>query len=352
MKSSSIFLGLFKLAFISLFISIFCFDGNATATAITFASLVFLSCAVPMPKGVAFDTILEHWNTYIIERFFRDNGFLRFMRSENDNVVNGRIVHIPQQGAKPNVVKNRTTFPATAVRRGDTDVLYALDEYTTDPTHIPNIDAVHLSYDKQDSVLGDHMGTLTETVADDMLIKLANGAPIVRTTGAAIGPVTGQTGNRKGCAPKDMSNLMIKMNTENVPKKDRYWLFDDNMYGYFYDNLGSNDARDFSRYIDAENGVVGRLHGFNIMTRSSVIAAASNNSIKALGSSLAATDNLGCIAWQKDCVAFAMGSTMLFQDLKNPLYYGDIHSVLVMAGGRRRRADNLGIYQVLQDASA
>jgi hypothetical protein len=312
-----------------------------------FISLFILS-AIPQPGGAMKGTVLEVWASYIIERFWKDNSFLKFAYDDSDYVVQGRIVHIPQPGSKPAVVKNRATFPGTAVRRNDTDILYALDEYTTDPTHIPNIDAIHLSYNKQDSVLGDHMSILNETVADDMLIKWGSNSTVVKTTGDAVAPITGQTGNRKGFDQKDLKSLMVKMNANKVPKTDRYVLIDDNMYEYFYDSLGTTNAKDFSRFADVENGVVGKLHGFSIMTRSSVLATDNADAVKPLGAVLGAADNLASLAWQKNSVAFAMGDKKLFQDTNNPLYFGDIHSALVMAGGRVRRSDGQGAYIIEQ----
>lgn len=311
---------------------------------------------VPMPTGVLRSVVLEVWAKYIMERFWKDNGFLRYAYDDGQYVVAGRIVHIPQPGSKPAVQKNRGTFPGTAVRRTDTDVVYALDEYSTDPTHIPNIDAIHLSYDKQDSVLGDHMETLNETVADDMCIKWAGNGVVVKTTGGAaagqVGPVGGQTGNRLGLHHQDYKKLMIRANVDNVPKENRYSLIDDNMYEYFYDSLSDTMQRDFSRYVDAANGIVGKIHGWNILTRSSVYAATNADAIKALGASLGATDNLGCLAWHKNAVAFAIGDKKLFQDLNSAIYYGDVHSALLMAGGRYRRADGKGLYSIIQGTPA
>lgn len=320
---------------------------------------VLISAFIPQPKNALHGVVLEQWAAYIIERFWKDNGFLKNAYDDSQYVIGGRIIHIPQPGSKPNVAKNRNSFPGTAVRRSDTDVVYPLDEYSTDPTHIPNIDAIHLSYNKQDSVLGDHMYVLNETVADDMLLKWAANATIVKTTGAnatatptQVGPVTGQSGNRLAFTQRDLKSLMTRMNANNVPKNDRFVLIDDNMFDAFYDSLGDTTAKDFSRYMDAENGIIGKLHGFNIMTRSSVLALTSADAVKALGAALGTTDNLGSIAWQKNAVAFAIGSTQLFQDTNNPLYYGDIHSALVMAGGRVRRADGLGVYIIEQGAAS
>ncbi len=309
---------------------------------------------VPMPQGSLNGVILETWANYIVERFWKDNAFLKNAYDDSDNVVAGRIVHIPQPGSKPLVQKNRTVFPATAVRRTDTGVLYSLDEYTTDPTHIPNIDAIHLSYSKQDSVLGDHMETLTETVADDMLIKWGADATVVSTTGGTgaltVAPVAGQTGTRKAFVHQDLQKLMIRMNAENVPKNDRFVMIDDNMFDAFYSSLSDTTAKDFSRFMDAENGIIGKLHGFSIMTRSSILNITSGGTVKSLGASLAATDHLASFAWQKNSVAFALGTTNLYSDMNQPLYYGDIFSTLVMAGGRVRRGDGKGVYIIAQGA--
>lgn len=321
--------------------------------ALLFAGMLLIGICIPMPRNVLRGVVLEQWVAYIIERFWKDNQFLKNAYDDSQYVVSGRIVHIPQPGSKPAVVKNRGTFPGTAVRRTDTDITYALDEYTTDPTHIPNIDAIHLSYNKQDSVLGDHMSVLDETVADDMILKWAANGTVVKTTGGSaagtVAGVGGQTGTRLGFHHSDLKKLMIKMNADNCPKNDRFVLIDDNMYEFFYDSLSETNAKDFSRYADAENGIVGKLHGFNIMTRSSVaVAVTGTDAIKALGSAIAATDNLVSLAWQKNTVAFAIGDTKLFQNLNDALYYGDIHSALVMAGGRVRRTDGKGIYNIIQ----
>lgn len=315
-------------------------------------TLFVASALLPLPNNALKGVVLEQWAAYIIERFWKDNQFLRSAYDDSQYVQGGRIVHIPQPGSKPAVVKNRSSYPATAVRRTDTDVVYSLDEYSTDPTHIPNIDAIHLSYSKQDSVLGEHMNVLNEIVADDMLLKWGANGTVVKTTGGSgagtVAAVTGQTGTRLGFHHSDLKKLMIKMNVDNIPKTDRYVMIDDNMYEFFYDSLSDTNAKDFSRYADAENGIIGKLHGFSIMTRSSVLLAASNDSLKALGASIAATDNLASLAWHRNTVAFAIGDTKLFQNANDALYYGDVHSALVMAGGRVRRADGKGIYNIIQ----
>lgn len=294
---------------------------------------------------------VEIWAKYIIERFWKDNKFLKYAFNDDDKVLNGKVVHIPQPGAKPVVVKNRSSYPAAAIRRTDTDITYVLDEYTTDPTHIPDVDKVELSYDKMDSVLGDHMSTLNETVADDLLIKWAPvAAQFVRTTGADTAGTGAQTGTRKAMTGADLKKAGFIMNTQNVPKNDRYALLDANMIDQLTSSLTDTLYRDFSSYYDAKNGILGRLHGFDIMDRSTVLNYAADNTVKALGAAGAATDNLASLCWQKNSVARSMGEVKMFQDMNNPLYYGDIHSALLRMGGRIRRANAEGIISIVQQA--
>lgn len=293
---------------------------------------------------------VEIWAKYIIERFWKDNAFLKNAFSDDDKVLAGHVVHIPQPGSKPLVVKNRNSFPATTVQRTDTDITYVLDEYTTDPTHIQDAEKVEVSYDKIDSVLGDHMSTLSEAVADDLLIKWAPAlARFVRTTGADTAGTGAQTGTRKAMMGADLKKAALLMNLDNVPKNDRFALCDSNMLDQLTSQLTDTLYRDFSSYYDAKNGVIGRLHGFDIIDRSAVLNYAVGNTVKALGAAGAATDNLASLCWQKNSVARAMGEVKLFQRINDPLYYGDIYSCLLRMGGRIRRANAEGIVAIVQD---
>jgi hypothetical protein len=303
----------------------------------------------------SYGVTVEVWVKYIIERLFKDNKFMQHVYNDDQYVLQGKVVHIPQAGAKPTVVKNRAVFPAVAVQRTDTDVNYTLDNYSTDPTHLPNAESAEISYDKMNSVYGDHVSVLGETICDDLLIKwAANITSLLRTTGGAaagtVAPIAGQVGTRKGFHHKDLQKAMILFNTQNIAKERRYALIEDNMFEFFYDSLSDNQQKNFSEYVDAKNGVVGRLHGFDIMTRSSVLALTSADAVKALGSAMAATDNLATMVWQENSIAKALGEVKFFQNTDDALFYGDVYSSLARAGGRVRRADAAGISLIVQAA--
>lgn len=313
----------------------------------------------------------ELWVSYIVEKLFKTNPHLKLCVDESKFVKGGSIVYIPQAGAKPNVVKNRGQLPAVAVQRGDTAIFYGLDVYTTDPTLITWTEGMEISYAKTDSVLGDHTNTLSETVGDDMLYNWVRGfkptsgggsqveylpvANQIKTTGAAteVNLVDGQTGQRKALHYKQFQTAQAMMNKGNVAKTERYAMLESNMLQEFIDSLSQNQMAAFQGSVDLKNGVVGSFAGYTFLERSSVLAFNPTTNQPILpGEALEADSNLGCLLWQKDSVAKSTGDTELFQDIANPLYYGDIHSGLIKTGGRCRREDWRGVLTINQAKTA
>lgn len=310
----------------------------------------------------------EYWVSYIIEKLYKSNPHMRLAVSEDKFVKGGSIVYIPQAGAKPNVVKNRSSLPAAAVQRGDTAVFYPLDTWSTDPTNITFDEANEISYAKQDSVLGDHTSTLAEAAGDEILYNWVRGFKpavgggstvefipvnrIIRTTGADtdVNAEDGQTGQRKALTYKEFSKAQAKFNKDGVPKEERYAIVESFMFEQLMDSLTTNQMHAFEQTADLKNGILGKLYGFTILDRSSVLAfSQSTNEPNVPGQALEESDNLGVLLWQKNSVAISMGETKLFQDLDNPLYYGDIYSGIVKMGGRCRREDWKGMAVIVQD---
>jgi hypothetical protein len=349
---------LFALAAIATFFTMNITD-PATMYLVGTTGVVLVSALVMPAKYLNFNQLnigglpVEVWKKYIIEKFRKDNAFMFMSKDDSASVLGGAVVHIPQAGADPIVVKNRNTYPATAVRRTDSDVTYVLDTYSTDPMHVAWSELQDISYAKLDSIIGSISASMGETVADDLLIKWSpSAAQFVRTTGGDAALTTagvgGQTGTRKLFHPKDLVKAMIAMNTTNTPKKGRKCLIDDNMYDGFYNALTAQQENAFNQFADNKEGIVGRLHGFDIMTRSSVLAYASADTVKALGSATAPTDNLASLCWHPDTVCRAQGAMKPFQNIDDAVYYGDIYSAMLRMGGRKERADNLGVIAIVQ----
>lgn len=288
----------------------------------------------------------EIWLQSIVENLFADNSFVS--KSVNDSAfVNYKTVHIPNAGAPSKVVVNRTDKPAGIKTREDKDLTYTLDELTTDPILIENIDTVQLSYDKRESVISTDRAQLIEAADSLILHKWGTGAEsaVYYTTGAAVDAHTSTTatGQRKAITRKDILALMTKFNQDNVSKQDRYILLDSIMYAQLLEDMTESDKRSFFACADAEKGIIGGLYSFNFMERSQVLRLSADKKILGWDKAGVAGELAAGFAWQKECVSHALGNVDMFGDTGNPAYYGDIYSFLVMCGGACRRYDKKGV---------
>lgn len=310
---------------------------------------------------------VEVWNETIQEKLIQDNSFLTAVADvSSDNIINGTIVHLPQAGEPSKVVKNRTELPATIKRRTDGEVLYLIDEYTTDPVHISNAETVELSYDKRRSVLDQDVQNLSEEVAEGMLTNFIvspvgtnNTLPttsILETSGAAVpSGLAGSTGNRKAYTLGDLQrlrNFLIKQKAWNEGQMNILLTAD--AATQMFPAESAITATYMAQVTEAERraGVIYKCQGFNIFVRSSVYTLAADKSFKAFGSVTAGTDCEGIFAWNKNMVEKAIGATKAFENIGDPTMYGDIYSFLVRMGGRARRKNFEGLVVLKQTAAA
>lgn len=297
----------------------------------------------------------EIWVDYIIESLFKENPFLDKCFNESDNVLAGAVVHIPQAGAASAVVKNRSTFPATAVRRTDTDITYPLDVYSSDPRHITDAESKEVSYDKMNSALGEDVNALSESFAEDLLYKWAPTVTgqILRTTGTAdaLALSPSATGTRNALVKEDLKRAQALMNKQNISKAERYALIPSDMYQQLTSDatLMARDGINGNE-LSLKDGVILRLYGFEIMERSdtTIYTNATPPVPKAPGATAAVSDNQAVICWQKNAVSKALGSTKFFENTSDALYYGDVFSMEVKMGGRKRRSDGKGVIAIVQ----
>jgi hypothetical protein len=204
------------------------------------------------------------------------------------------------------------------------------------------------------SAMGQDMGTLSELVANYMLYHwgVNTAARQVLTTGRNTTAHTPSgTGNRKLLTLANIKSAAKLLNKDNVPQEDRYMMFSADMYEQFQTLLDATTYQDFSRYFDADKGIIGKFYGFNILMRSTtLIYTEATPPVKKLpGAAAAATDNDSILFWHKDWIERAIGDIKIFEDTGNPAYYGDIYSLLAMAGGRVVDQNAVGVGAIIQD---
>jgi len=317
--------------------------------------VVFGASFLKMPSGVLPMAIQkEIWMSAIIEGLFANNSFLSKAFNADEFVNAGHTVHIPNAGAASTVVKNRSSYPATVTTRTDVDLTFVLDEFTTDPIRIPQADTVELSYNKRESVIRTDRAKLIQTVGDDFAYKWAPASTYsIRTTGDAVAAHTASaTGYRKGFSKADVLAAMNNFNADDVPQEGRYLLIDAVMYGQLLNTLTTQESMAFHSLVDVANGVLGKLYSFNVMMRSKALLYNTSLEAKAWTASGAAADNAAALAFHTNSICRALGEIVVYESPNDPLYYGDIYSFLVRAGGRIMRNDVAGLLAIIQDTSA
>ncbi len=291
------------------------------------------------------------WLNTIVEKFFPDNSFA--LKSVDDSAyVNNKTVHVPNAGAPSSVTVNRQQLPASVSRRTDYDLEYEIDELTTDPILIPNIDTVELSYDKRHSVLTNNKQQLRTVAEQNLLYRWFLNDNVIKTTGDGQDAHTSSTatGQRRKITKHDVLELMKKFNTDDVPKENRYLLLDSVMYADLIADLSEKELWAFQASADVENGIMGKLYSFHVMERSQVLRTAANGtSLLKWDENAVAGEKAAGIAWQHGCVSRAMGEVKMFDSTDDPTYYGDIYSFLLRFGGKYRRYDKRGVGLIVED---
>lgn len=312
------------------------------------------------PQVAAMAVQKEIWTDYIIQKYYKALQFLQYsFKVPSEFIYGGKVVHIPVAGANPNIERNRAVLPATVVKRTDSEITYSIAEFTSDPVLIPNADLYELSYDKMDSVIGDHMNALMELAAEWMIYDwlTASGGAVtnaqqLRTLGAATAAhLAGATGNRKAFTKESLKAARTLMNKNNIPSEGRYALLDSDMMDQLMDDPDLK-ARDKSLELDMKGGIVARLYGFDLLERSTagVFDNTATPVAKDPDAAAGVADNAAAICWQRDQVENALGQVELFEDQGNPTFYGDIYSAILRSSGRLRR--DKGVVAIIQEAAA
>ena len=301
--------------------------------------------------------IKEIWVSDIQNALNQNADFLPYSTDHSAYVAYG-TVHVPQSGANPTVEVAPSSFPLTISQRTDTDLTYSLVQYALQPTLITNIDELQVSYDKRQSVLGQQISTLTQTIGNYVATSwCANGSDnMILTTGAAGTslPPSG-TGTRKAVALVDIANLAKKLDKDNIPRLGRKLLMNADMFWELFTISEVVRASYNGFQVNAlATGVVAQLFGFDIMVRPTVaVFSKTGTTAKAVGAAAAADDRLACIAWHPSVVSRALSSITPMYDAGSngngkPEYLGSIFNVEVMLGSAILRTDQKGVAALVQ----
>lgn len=298
---------------------------------------------------------VEIWQDTIMENLFKDNAFLTMSVDVSSKVLGGKVVHIPQAGAKPQTQKNRSVYPAVAVQRTDTDITYTLDGYSTDPTHIADIEQAEISYDKRASVYKDHFGELGEVIAEDLLYKWSATQTANKrfTTGDLVSTslAPSATGSRRKLKKEDLVAVRGVL-TKSKVKGNYVAVVPTDMFQELLTDADFIKANaHLEREIDLTSARIAKYGGMHIVERVTTTIYDNANAPKAPGAVAATTDKQAVICWVDQAVEKGVGTIKFYENIADALYYGDVYSAEVRSGGRIRRADEAGVAVIIQAAS-
>jgi len=293
----------------------------------------------------------EIWVQDIQERLTEQNTFVNYS-VDHSPFIHNTLVHVPQAGVVPASTKNRSSLPASVNTRTDADLTYSINSRSTDPILVPDLATFQLSYDKRQSVMQAHIDRLLEDSAKDIAATWAptSAGRIVRTTGAAGSSLApGGSGTRKAITLKEIAALARLFDLDNVSGQDRYLMLHPYMYYELFDTADLL-RQDVMGRPTLPQGVIGQLFGFNLIVKATTPTYSTALALKEVDATTDTTDNISAIAWQKNCVARALGPIEVFENQKDATYYGDVLSARLFCGGSKMRADSKGVAAIVQAA--
>ena len=130
------------------------------------------------------------WVNQILSGFYPDDSFCRKLSIIPEFVENDRL-HVPAAGIDPKVLIDNTTYPIKVVERDDGDNEIPSPSSETENTLVRRPDAIEYSYNKLESVIGQHRATLRKSVAMKAAHAYApntdtTDTPVILTTGAVV----------------------------------------------------------------------------------------------------------------------------------------------------------------------
>jgi hypothetical protein len=298
----------------------------------------------------------ELWVAEVKDQLFEGAEWIR--RSTNhDAYVNNAIVHVPNAGSLPAVQVNPSVFPLTISQRTDNDLTYNLKKIGTEPTLIQDWEAFQISYDKQSSVLRQHVGIINDMVALEAAYAWAvsgagDAARIIRTSGTngtTLAPAA--TGTRKKLTYADITKAAERLDRDKVGRTGRVLVLDTGMYWELFSDTNLIQSDVMGR-VTLPEGVINRLAGFDIYLYNApvVYTNASDPVKKAIGAAGASTDNLAGIFFQADSISNALGAINVYSDENKPEYYGSVFSAMVLHAAQVIRTDRAGVGAIVQIA--
>ena len=290
----------------------------------------------------------ELWVQAINENLFSSLDKIKAAATDDSQYLEAITVHVPTAGTAGTIIKNPSR-PLAVAERTDSDLTYNIDEWVMPSRLVAFGSKNNIPYDQLQSLVNDIMGGIGSRVQRELLINwFTDGTYDIPTTGSAYAAhAPSATSTRKGLTFADVLTAAKGLDNMNIGDNDRFLLVDNTMFYQLLDEIGITAYRD-AAVMDAAAGKLPKLAGFQIIPVPHVLYVTSANVANAYGAAGATTDNAVALAVHKSALSFAVGDIKVFNNNDDAIYAGDIVSGAVMAGGKYRRYDKLGVIPIIQ----
>ncbi len=262
----------------------------------------------------------EVWISQILEGFYPDNSFLRKTVDYSQFVDNDRL-HIASAGIDPKVLINNTTYPIKVVEREDEDNEITLDKFETENTIVRRPEALEYSFDKLESVIGQHRATLRKSVAMKATHAFApeqdtQDTPVISTTGTVAG-------GRKRLCFADILTLKERFDDAEIPLDERYIV----LHPKHVSDLLLEDIELFKDLTNIKDGEPFKFAGFGCFSFSQMPTYRMAESVLkkvAYGAVAQEDDQFASVAFYAKEVMRADGEIYMYSTVDDPKERGTI----------------------------
>ncbi len=307
------------------------------------------------------ELLTRYFTTEIVPNLFPSTGFMARAKRDDDK-VNNNTVELHNAGAIPTVEVDRVALPAPISQRADTPHSYDLEELTSNPTLLKNIEVLLEmgGLNKRADLLKDHIMAIREKAAKRTLVKWATGLsagaiiPTTGTTRVAESKNGVQTGNRASVSINDIANVQQIFHKQDVLPEN-----EDLMGVAVIPYSMKTDLLKLAQFTDVDKagvgrtslpgGVLARAFGFDWYIRSEALLLNNSDVLKAEGAAEAANDQNAALFYSPNYVRLAMGAIRTDVSEYKPEYYGNIMSSLAMFGASPARNDKKGIVLLFEN---
>lgn len=311
-----------RISFLSFFTAILIsvIAGTAIGTSLNISPLavsggIFALSFIPQPSGVGFMAIAKQiWVDQILEGFYPSDSFLVQSRDLSALVEYNKI-NLAEAGVTPNVLVDNTSYPVPTASRDDTPLELALKTLDTENTVVRNVEEMETAYNKMESVIYGHRMALRTKSAQ---LAAWNWAPASKDDFTPVLAAQSTESNAKGYKKlsfQDILNLEAEFDLLEIPLEGRILL----LHPIHKSDLMGEDLKLYKQILADK-----KVFNFNLFVSTLTPLYTAAGAKQDFGSAKTSTSAISTIAWHKDEVMRADGTTEPFVKYKDPEQRGDV----------------------------